>query len=70
MMVFKAEFMRKNSDEFKDLYYRLQIIKKNMEQAYNLIHENKMREGRKKIIELNKDYSELFEEMNKIVKII
>ena len=68
MMVFRAEFLKNNFSEFEEIYSNLMKLKKNIELAYNLVNKNKMLEGRNKIIELNKEYSEMFEDINKKLK--
>jgi len=68
MMVFRAEFLKNNLSEFNEIYSRLIKLKKNIELAYNLINKNKMLEGKNKIIELNNEYSELFEYIDRILK--
>jgi len=68
MMVFRTEFLKNNLDEFNEIYSRLIKLKKNMELAYNLVNKNKMLEGKNKIIELNREYSEVFGMTQKLVK--
>ena len=66
MMVFRAEFLKNNFDEFNEVYLKLMRLKKNMNLGYNLINKNKMVEGKNKIIELRKEYSEIFDEIIRI----
>ena len=68
MMAFRAEFLKNNTDGFEKTYYRLVKLKKNMELAYTLVHESKMREGKNKIIEVNKEYSAIFGDIIGILK--
>ena len=68
MMTFRAEFLRNNLDEFNEIYSRLNKLKRNMELTYDLVNKNKMLEGKNKIIELNKEYSEVFGMIQKLVK--
>ena len=68
MMVFRAEFLKNNIEEFNEIYSKLIRLKKNIEIAYSLVNKNKMLEGKKKIIGSNEEYSELFENINKILK--
>jgi len=70
MMVFRTEFLKNNLDEFNEIYSRSIKLKKNMGLAYNLVNKNKMLEGKNKIIELNKEYSELFGMIQKLVKTV
>ena len=70
MMVFRTEFLKNNLDEFNEIYSRSIKLKKNMGLAYNLVNKNKMLEGKNKIIELNKEYSELFGMIQKLVKAV
>ena len=66
MMVYREEFLKNNDSEFDETYRRLLKLKKTMERAYNLINENKMVEGKNKIIELNKEYSGTFDDILKM----
>ena len=68
MMVFRTEFLKNNLDEFNEIYSRLIKLKKNIELAYNLVNKNKMVEGKNKIIELNREYSKVFENINRKLK--
>lgn len=68
MMVFKAEFLKNNIDEFDEIYLRLIKLKKNIGFAYDLVNKNKMVEGKNKIVDLNIEYSEVFENINRILK--
>jgi len=68
MMVFKAEFLKNNFSEFELIYSKLMKLKKNIELAYNFVNKNKMLEARNKLIELNKEYSEMFEDINNKLK--
>jgi len=68
MMAFNSEFLRNNLSEFNEIYSRLNRLKKNMGLAYNLVNKNKMLEGKNKIIELNKEYSEVFGMIQKLIK--
>jgi len=68
MMVFKAEFLKNNLSEFELIYSKLMKLKKNIELAYNFVNKNKMLEARNKLIELNKEYSEMFEDINNKLK--
>jgi len=68
MMIFRAEFLRNNLGEYNEIYSRLKKLKKNMGLAYNLVNRNKMLEGKNKIIELNKEYSKVFDMIQKLVK--
>jgi len=67
IMVFRTEFLRNKLDEYKEIYSRLNKLKISMELAYNLVNKNKMLEGKNKIIELNKEYSEIFNTIQKLV---
>jgi len=66
IMVFKAEFLKNNFSEFEKIYPNLIRLKKDIEITYNLINKNKMLEGKNKIIELNREYSLIFEEITRI----
>ena len=66
MMTFKAEFLKNNVKEFNEIYSRLIKLEKNMSLAYSLINKNKMLEGKNKIVELNREYSETFEDILKL----
>lgn len=68
MMVFKSEFLKNNIEEFDEIYSNLIRLKNNIEIAYDLVYKNKMLDGKNKIIELNNEYSELFENINRILK--
>ena len=66
IMIFRAEFLKNNFDEFGEIYFKLINLKKNVGYAYDLVHKNKMLEGKKKIIESNKEYSEIFDNILKM----
>lgn len=68
MIVFRTEFLKNTLDECNEIYLRLIKLKKNIELAYALVNTNKMLEGKNKIIELNREYSEVFENIHAIVK--
>jgi hypothetical protein len=68
MMVFRAEFLKNNFHEFDETYSKLVKLKKNMELAYNLVNKKKMLEGKNKIIELNKEYLEIFDDIVKMCR--
>jgi len=65
IMVYRAEFLKNQLNEFDGIYLKLTRLKKSIELTYNLVNKNKMLEGKAKIIELNKEYSELFREINR-----
>jgi len=66
IMTFRAEFLKKNFKEFDEIHSKLIRLRKNIELAYDSICKNKMLEGKKKIIESNKEYSETFDNILKI----
>ena len=66
MMVFRAEFLKNNIYEFDEIFFKLRKLKKNMELTYKSISEKEMAKGKKNIIELNKEYSKIFEDILKI----
>ena len=66
IMDFRAEFLKNDFYEFNEIYPKLVKLKKNMELAYNLINKKKMVKGKNKIIELNKEYSETFDDILKM----
>jgi len=66
MMLFKSEFLEKNLTDFKEIYVKLQNLKKGMEKAYNLINKKKMDEGKKEIIKIDNEYFKIFQIINEI----
>jgi len=70
MMAFRAEFLRNNFGEYDEIYSRLNMLRRNMVLAYTLVNKNKMLEGKNKIIELNNEYSEVFDMIQKLVKAV
>jgi len=68
MMSFRAEFLKNNISGFEKMYYKLVKLKKSMGQAYSLVHESKMQEGKNKIIEVNKEYSAISEDIKEMLK--
>jgi hypothetical protein len=66
IMIFRAEVLKKDFKEFDEIHSKLMRLRKNIELAYDSIHKNKMLEGKKKIIESNKEYSETFEKIMKM----
>jgi hypothetical protein len=66
IMIFRAESLKNNFNEFNETYSKLMKLKKNIGLAYDLVHKNKMLEGKNKIIELNKEYPEIFENIVKM----
>ena len=56
-MTYKAEHLRNNICEFEDIHEKLRKLQKNTTKAYDLIHTNRMQEGKNKIIETNKEYA-------------
>ena len=68
MMMFRAEFLKNNINEFNEIHFKLMRLKKNIELAYNFINKNKMLEGKNKLIEINKEYSGVFETITRLSK--
>ena len=66
IMVFRAEFLKNNIYEFDEIFFKLKKLKKNMELTYKSISEKEMAKGKNNIIELNKEYSKIFEDILKI----
>lgn len=66
IMVFRAEFLKNNIYEFDEIFFKLRKLKKNMEIAYKSISEKEMAKGKNNIIELNKEYSKIFEDILEI----
>jgi len=62
IMIFRAESLKNNFNEFSETYSRLIKFRKTMELAYTLVNKKKMLEGKNKIIELNEEYSGIFED--------
>jgi hypothetical protein len=65
IMMFRAEFLKNNFDEFGEIYLKLMTLKKRMGLAYDSINKKEMIKGKNEIIALNKEYSETFENILK-----
>ena len=64
-MIFKAEFLQKDSSQMKIIYYSLLELKKRLDLAYTQISEKKMNNGKKLIIETAEEYEKVFEKISK-----
>ncbi|MEM3374460.1 MAG: hypothetical protein QXE31_04530 [Candidatus Woesearchaeota archaeon] len=70
LMIYRADFLKNKIDEFNEIYFELIKLKDEIENAFALIKKNKMIEGKNKIVELNKKYSLLFENISLKIKIL
>jgi len=61
MMIYRAEFLKKEKPELEYTYQELLLIKKKLDRAFALIKKNKMVEGKKQIIIAAKEYQQTFE---------
>jgi len=67
-MLFKAEFLKEKYPELNNLYSNLQQLQQKVFEIDGLIKNKEMRQTKDKIIELSKEYSILFEEINKLIE--
>jgi hypothetical protein len=66
MIIYRAEFLKKEKPELEYTYQELLLIKKKIERAFALIKKNKMVEGKKQIIIAAKEYQLTFDRIIEI----
>jgi len=66
--IYKGEFLKQNYNELEEIYSELKHLQQKVFEVNDLVKKKDMKNGQEKIIEISKDYSIIFKEINKLIE--
>lgn len=66
--LFKGEFLKQNYQELENIYLNLKRLQQKVFEINDLVKKKDMKNGQDKIIEISKDYSNIFKEINALIE--
>ena len=67
-MIFKGESLKEKYVELNDIYSKLQQLQQKIFEVDDLIKKKEIRQSAERIVEISKEYTKIFEEINKLIE--